>query len=78
MRKLLTGIVVGALSVGAPAVALAHHGGMHRSVYRQTAGPSWFPSTVVIRCEGWAEDSAARLRLVEFSGDRVVYRCITP
>lgn len=66
---LLTGLLAGA--------AIARHGGGHRAVYRQVDGPEFFPRTVVIRCRGWAEDSA-NLRLVEFEGERVVYRCVIP
>jgi hypothetical protein len=77
MRKLAAAFVAGALMVGAPVVALAHHGGQHRAIYRQIDGPSWFPARVVIRCEGWAEDTT-RLRLVSFEPERVVYRCVLP
>lgn len=81
MRKLLAGIVIGAVMVGAPA-AIAHHGTAHRAVYRQIDGPSWMPERVVIRCEGWSEDSS-ELRRVIFEGEsvnggRVVYRCVRP
>lgn len=75
--KVAAVFLTGALTVGAPAAVLAHHGGMHVGRYRQVTGPAFFPDRVVIRCEGWAEDSA-RLRLVEYSADRVVYRCVTP
>ena len=76
MRKVIGAFLVGVLLIPAT-VAVAHHGGLHRGVYRQVDGPTWMPSRVIIRCEGWAEDSA-RLRLVEFSSDRVVYRCVSP
>lgn len=43
--------------------------------YRMTDGPRHMPAHLVIRCDSWAEDSAAHLRLVEFTTDRVTYRC---
>jgi hypothetical protein len=47
------------------------------SVYQKVSGPNATPDRIVIRCRGWAEDSAAHLRLVYFDGERVVYRCRT-
>ena len=46
--------------------------------YRITENsPKWMPDKVLIRCEGWAEDTASRLILVRF-GDGLppVYRCL--
>jgi hypothetical protein len=75
VKKLLAGVVLGAVLVGGP-VALAHHGGVHYGRYRQVEGPAFFPERVVIRCPGWAEDVAAKLTLVEFEHDQAVYRCL--
>jgi hypothetical protein len=33
------------------------------------------PTSIKIRCDGWAEDSAAHLKLVNYESERVVYRC---
>jgi hypothetical protein len=44
--------------------------------YSMTEGPKRFPDRIVIRCRGWAEDSAARLILVRFGGETAVYRCL--
>ena len=77
MRRLIlvVAIALTAIVSSLATLAVAHHGPMHRSVYRQTAGSTWFPQTVVIRCPGWAEDVANELTVVDYSADRVVYRC---
>lgn len=72
-----------ALGLGAGSVAFAHHGPMHRGVYRPVDAPSWFPWRVVVRCPGAAEDTWSRLTLVDVRGqgepgagdDVYVYRC---
>ena len=80
MRKTVAGAVL-ALAVVAgigTGSAIAHHGAIHVGRYRMVEGPAWMPERVVIRCRGWAEDSANTLHVVAFDGDRVVYRCSTP
>jgi len=74
-RAVVAVAVVAGIGTG---TAIAHHGPAHVARYRQVDGPAWMPSRVVIRCSGWAEDSAARLVLVDLTADRAVYRCSTP
>ena len=79
-RALVIGtLAVGVLIPGTVGYAVAAGSvDSRRAVYRQVDGSARFPSRVIIRCDGWAEDSAARLRLVDFDGDTVIYRCVTP
>ena len=44
--------------------------------YRKVSGPQGMPDRFVLRhCGDGAEDSMARLQVVEFTPERVVYRC---
>lgn len=51
-------------------------GGTTRARYTQTSGSGMFPKKIVVVCQGWAEDSAAHLKLVSFEDEKVVYRCL--
>ncbi len=74
---LLVLAVVFALAIGWVVLRAFHAlASDNRARYSQVSGPGYFPERVVIRCEhGWAEDTAAHLRLVVFEPDRVVFRC---
>lgn len=44
--------------------------------YLKTGGTDTMPYRIVVRCRGgWAEDSAAHLKLVDFTAEKVIYRC---
>ena len=66
--------------VGRPAAQPAAPDGV--TVYKvvregETSGND-APSKIVVRCDGWAEDSASELILLEIGeGDKIVYRCLT-
>lgn len=80
MRRAILLLWVASLMVGFTiGVAWAHHGPRHTAVYRMESGPRWMPEKIVVKCAGWAEDSASVLRIVRFGDGRPpVYRCIVP
>lgn len=80
MKRMATVVVLALIlaTVGGGLVgyAMAQSSQRGRAVYSRTEGGWTFPRALVVRCKGGAhEDSMARLHVVEYSAERVVYRC---
>jgi hypothetical protein len=69
LATLATGWLWGNMTVGAAATNDAPE------VYRLHRGIEPSPYYLVFRHCSWAEDSAANIKLVEFTPERVTYRC---
>lgn len=46
-----------------------------RSKYLKKGGPDTAPYRVILKCDGYAEDSLAHIKLKRFTPERVVYKC---
>lgn len=78
MSKVRKVVLLVALSWVAYVAGNAWAGALQRGVYEQVGGSAVMPDEIVVRCAGWAEDSAARLRVIDYDPERVVYRCVQP
>lgn len=81
MKKILASVLV---ILGLDGMATAATFGT-AAVYTQTSRNREAPTKLVIRCQGWTEDSINTLDLVVFERDpqtqlvtRAVYRCVAP
>lgn len=86
MRRIILVVAIALTAVvsSLATLAVAHHGEMHKGVYKKTwDAPRFFPYRVVVRCPGAAEDTWSKLFLVDVRGqgepgagdDVYVYRC---
>lgn len=73
-RIMLIGLASCFLILG---VAKADIGGGPSS-YLKKGGPDTMPYRIVLRHCVNAEDSMATLQVVEYTPERIVYRCVTP
>lgn len=46
-----------------------------RSRYLKRGGPDTAPYRIILKCNGYAEDSLAHIKLKRFTPERVVYKC---